>query len=63
MNIFKSLLFLEGHQTDASSFENHFTPSYGNKRASERAFRNVFTQPGFGRRDGSTQTCHAAGCG
>lgn len=64
MNIFKGLLFLEGYLTDTSLADDEFGPSYGNKTASQRAFRDAFSEPEFGRREAvSSEPCSAAGCG
>lgn len=63
MNFFKGLLFLEGYRTDPSSFDDEFGPSYGNQRASARAFRDGFTQPEFARQTANSEPCLQAGCG
>lgn len=63
MNLFKSLLFLEGHIADPRVLGEEFAPSYGNKVAAERAFRDHFSQPEFGRNGAGAEACSAAGCG
>ena len=63
MNLFKSLLFLEGHITDPSILDDDFAATYGNKRASERRFRDAFTQPQFARPNDAVDACSPAGCG
>lgn len=46
-NIFKGLLFLEGHVVDPHLFDD-FAPHYGNQRASQRQFRSEFAEAEFG---------------
>lgn len=46
-NLFKGLLFLEGHVVDPHLFDD-FAPHYGNQRASRRQFRNEFAEAEFG---------------
>ena len=62
MNIFKGLLFLEGHIVEPHLFADTFAPQYGNQRASERAFREPFAASEFGRA-APAQDGAAAGCG
>jgi hypothetical protein len=62
MNIFKGLLFLEGHLVDPRLFDDSFGPQYGNQRASERAFREPFAANEFARTP-ALQDCSPAGCG
>ena len=63
MNIFKGLLFLEGHIVDPRLLDDSFGPQYGNQRASERAFREPFATPAFARAAPAAPACSAAGCG
>jgi hypothetical protein len=46
-NLFKGLLFLEGHVVDPHLFDD-FAPQYGNQRASQRQFRSEFAEAEFG---------------
>jgi hypothetical protein len=46
-NLFKGLLFLEGHVADPYLFAD-FAPHYGNQRASQRQFRSEFAEAEFG---------------
>lgn len=62
MNIFKGLLFLEGHLADPTLLDDSFGPHYGNQRASERAFREPFAASGPARLP-VPQDCSPAGCG
>jgi hypothetical protein len=57
MNIFKSLLFLEGYIADPSVLGDGFGQSYGNKVASERAFG-----PEFGGNAAVATGADAVGC-
>lgn len=46
MNIFKGLLFLQGYLTDPSlADDDDFSPTYGNRRASERSFGPIAAHP------------------
>lgn len=66
MNIFKSLLFLEGYITDPRVLDDEFAQRYSNKLAAQRRFGNEFAQPGFARRDGQEESplpVPAACCG
>jgi hypothetical protein len=62
MNIFKGLLFLEGHIVQPHLFDDDFAPHYGNQRASQRTFRDSFAETEFGR-TAQAEPCSAAGCG
>lgn len=63
MNLFKGLLFLQGHITDPGTLDDDFGASLGNKAAAERRFRDGFAEPTFARRDDDARICAAAGCG
>ena len=62
MNLFKSLLFLEGYVTDPRRFAGGFEATFGNKAANERAFRDEFRTREFGRGE-APATSHACAGG
>jgi hypothetical protein len=63
MNLFKGLLFLHGHIADAATLDDDLAPTYGNRVAAEREFRDTLAQPAFARREPAPDLCQAAGCG
>lgn len=57
MNLFKGLLFLHGHITDPSLFEDDYASQFGNRIAAERDFRDEFAEPTFARRATPSPAC------
>jgi hypothetical protein len=63
MNLFKGLLFLHGQSVESQPLDSGRVPTYGNRIAAERRFRDAFSQPWYARLDPAANLCSDGGCG
>jgi len=67
MNIYKNLLFLHGYILDPKLADDDFGPTYGNRLASEKTFRERWQADREPGKDLPTAACvesaDVAGCG